>query len=46
MSDIKTYPVPDDVAEHAFINAEKYQQMYERSINKGMHFGQNKPKNF
>ena len=33
MSEIKTYNVPDDVAEHAHIDAKKYQEMYERSIN-------------
>jgi acetyl-CoA synthetase len=32
MSEIKVYPVPAQFAEHAWINAEKYQAMYERSI--------------
>ena len=32
MSDVKTYPVPADAAQHAWIDAEKYSQMYQRSI--------------
>ncbi len=32
MSEIKVYPVPAQFAEHAWINAEKYQAMYERSV--------------
>ncbi|MDJ0957466.1 MAG: acetate--CoA ligase [Arenicellales bacterium] len=32
MSDVKTYPVPADVAQHAWIDADKYNQMYQRSI--------------
>ena len=33
MSEIKTYKVPDNVAERAHINTTKYQEMYARSIN-------------
>ncbi len=33
MSEIKTYKVPDDIAEQAQINISKYQEMYSRSIN-------------
>lgn len=33
MSEIKTYKVPDDIAEQAHINISKYQEMYSRSIN-------------
>jgi acetyl-CoA synthetase len=32
MSDVKIYDVPADVARRAFIDAQKYQQMYERSV--------------
>ena len=32
MSDVKTYPVPADMAQHAWIDAEKYEQMYQRSL--------------
>ncbi len=32
MSEIKVYPVPAQFAEHAWINAEQYQAMYERSV--------------
>jgi len=33
VSEVKVYKVPDDVAENAYIDAEKYKEMYERSIN-------------
>lgn len=32
MSEVKTHKVPADIAEKAHINAEKYQEMYKRSI--------------
>ena len=32
MSDIKTYPVLADAAEHAWIDNDKYNQMYQRSV--------------
>ena len=32
MSDVKVHPVPTDVAANAHINAEKYDEMYKRSI--------------
>ena len=32
MSDVKIHPVPADVAANAHINAEKYDEMYKRSI--------------
>jgi len=32
MSEVKTYPVPEDVASNAWIDADKYEQMYKRSI--------------
>jgi acetyl-CoA synthetase len=32
MSDNKTYPVPPEVAQHAWINEVQYQEMYKRSI--------------
>ena len=32
MSEIKTYPVLADVARHAWIDNDKYQQMYQRSV--------------
>ncbi len=32
MSEIKTYPVPADIAAKAHINAEQYAAMYQRSI--------------
>ena len=32
MSDVKIYDVPADVAQRALIDAKKYQQMYERSV--------------
>jgi acetyl-CoA synthetase len=33
MIEIETHPVPAAVAEHAHINAERYQEMYQRSLN-------------
>ena len=33
MSEEKVYKVPIDVAKRAFIDAEKYQEIYARSIN-------------
>ncbi len=32
MSDIKVYPVPADVAAHAWINDAQYREMYQRSV--------------
>ncbi len=32
MSEIKVYPVPAAVAEHSWINEQKYREMYERSV--------------
>lgn len=32
MSQIHTYPVPADIARHAFINAEMYREMYLASV--------------
>ena len=32
MSEVKTYPVPAAVAEHALINNDKYNEMYEKSV--------------
>ena len=32
MSDVKTYPVPAAVAEHALIDNDKYLEMYEKSV--------------
>ena len=33
MSEVKTYPVSDEVAAHAHINNDQYLEMYDRSIN-------------
>jgi acetyl-CoA synthetase len=33
MSDVKLYKVPENVEEHAHINADKYREMYARSVN-------------
>lgn len=32
MSQIHTYPIPADIAQHAFINAEMYREMYQASV--------------
>ena len=32
MSDVKLYPVPAEVAAHAWINDAKYQAMYKQSV--------------
>ncbi len=32
MSEVKTYPVPADVARHAWIDHDRYKQMYQRSV--------------
>ena len=32
MSDVKTYPVPNDWASTAWINKDNYQHMYQQSI--------------
>lgn len=33
MSDVHTYPVPENIAKNAHVNAEQYQALYDRSIN-------------
>ncbi len=38
MSEEKTYPVPANIAAKAHINAERYEQMYERSVNDADNF--------
>jgi hypothetical protein len=32
MSEVKVYPVPTEVAAHAWINDAQYQEMYKRSV--------------
>ena len=33
MSEVKIYPVPESIAKRAYIDSEKYKEMYDRSIN-------------
>ena len=42
----KVYQVPEAIAEHAHINAEKYKEMYERSINDSDNFWAGQAENF
>jgi acetyl-CoA synthetase len=38
MSDVKTYPVPNDWASTAWINKDNYQHMYQQSIERPNEF--------
>ena len=46
MSDEKVYKVPSDVAKRAFIDAEKYQEIYARSINESDIFWEEQAEEF
>ena len=46
MSEEKVYKVPSDVAERAFIDAEKYQEIYARSINESDIFWEEQAEEF
>ncbi|MFL0810415.1 MAG: acetate--CoA ligase [Agarilytica sp.] len=46
MSEIHTYPVPENIAENAHINAEQYNALYERSINDSENFWAEKGEEF
>ena len=46
MAEEKVYKVPDDVTKHAFIDADKYQEMYKRSIDKSDIFWEEQAEEF
>ena len=46
MSEEKVYKVPSDVAKRAFIDAEKYQEIYARSINESDIFWEEQAEEF